>query len=93
MVYDIDTRRIMPEYLEMVLRNEQILNWFKSSSSGTTGRKRLSQRVFESTEIALPTLEEQRRLMIEIINIRNEQQELERRLKSSENVFNQFVFD
>ena len=93
MVYDIDTKRIMPEYLEMVLRNEQILNWFKSSSSGTTGRRRLSQRVFESTEIALPTLEEQRRLMIEIINIRNEQQELERRLKSSENVFNQFVFD
>ena len=93
MVYDIDTRRVMPEYLEMVLRNEQILNWFKSSSSGTTGRKRLSQSVFEATKIALPSLDEQHRLMAEIMSIREKQQELERQLKSSENAFNQFMFD
>lgn len=93
LVYDIDTKRIMPEYLEMVLCNEQILNQFKSSSSGTTGRRRLSQKVFETTEIALPSLKEQRRLMANILNIRKKQQELEKQLKNSEDQFNQFIFN
>ena len=92
LVYDIDTNRALPEYLELVLRNEQILNRFKSSSSGTTGRRRLSQKVFENTEIALPSLNEQKRLLEEIIFIRNQQQELERKLQGSEMLFNQKVF-
>lgn len=92
LVYDIDTDKVLPEYLELVLRNEQILNQFKSSSSGTTGRRRLSQKVFENTEIALPSLAEQKRLMEEIISIRNQQQELERKLQGSETLFNQKVF-
>lgn len=93
MVYDIDTQRVMPEYLEMVLRNEQILNQFRSSSSGTTGRRRLSQKVFEATKIALPSLNEQHKLMADIVNIREKQQKLESQLKSSEALFNQFIFN
>ena len=93
MVYDIDTLKVMPEYLEMVLRNEQVLNQFRSSSSGTTGRRRLSQRVFEATKIALPSLNEQRKLMADIVNIREKQQELDRQLKNSEDTFNQFIFN
>lgn len=92
LVYDIETNRVLPEYLELVLRNEQILNQFKSSSSGTTGRRRLSQKVFENTEIALPSLVEQKRLLEEIISIRNQQLELERKLQGSETLFNQKVF-
>lgn len=92
MVYDIDTNRVLPEYLELVLRNEQILNQFKSSSSGTTGRRRLSQKVFENTEIALPAKGEQKRLLEDIISIRNQQQELEMKLRGCESLFNQKVF-
>ena len=92
LVYDIDTNRVLPEYLELVLRNEQILNQFKSSSSGTTGRRRLSQKVFENTEIALPSLVEQKRLLEEILSIRNQQQELEKKLQGSETLFNKKVF-
>ena len=62
LVYDIDTTQILPEYLELVLTNEAILNQFSNSSSGTTGRRRLSQKVFENTLIALPSIEEQRNL-------------------------------
>jgi len=93
MVYYIDTNRVAPEYLEMVLRNEQILNQFKNSSSGTTGRRRLSQKVFENTEIALPSLIEQRRLLKEIISIRERQKGLEKLLQESEESFNKIVFD
>ncbi len=92
MVYDIDERRVMPEYLEMVLRNDQILNQFKSSSSGTTGRRRLSQKVFESTEIALPSLDEQAKLLEDIVKIRRQQQELDKLLQGTEDLFNKKVF-
>lgn len=92
MVYDINENRIMPEYLEMVLRNEQILNQFKSSSSGTTGRRRLSQKVFENTEIALPSLEEQAQLLEDIVTIRKQQQELDKLLQGTEESFNKKVF-
>ena len=92
LVYDVDTNKVLPEYLELVLRNEQILNQFKSSSSGTTGRRRLSQKVFENTEIALPSLSEQKRLLEEIMSIREQQQVLEKKLQGSEELFNRKVF-
>ncbi len=92
LVYDVDTNRVLPDYLELVLRNEQILSQFKSSSSGTTGRRRLSQKVFENTEIALPTLSEQKKLLEEIISIRDQQQALEKKLQGSEELFNRKVF-
>ena len=92
LVYDVDTIKVLPEYLELVLRNQQILNQFKSSSSGTTGRRRLSQKVFENTEIALPSLSEQKRLLEEIMSIRNQQKALAKKLQGSEELFNRKVF-
>ena len=93
MVYDIDTEKILPEYLELVLRNEAILNQFDTSSSGTTGRRRLSQKVFENTKIALPSLEEQKSLVSEIVRIRKSQKDLEDLLKSNIEAFNQTIFN
>lgn len=93
LVYDIDIEKILPEYLELVLCNETILNQFDTSSSGTTGRRRLSQKVFENTKIALPSLEEQKSLVSEIIRIRKSQKNLEELLKSNIEAFNQTVFN
>ena len=93
LVYNIDTEKILPEYLELVLRNEAILNQFDASSSGTTGRRRLSQKVFENTKIALPNMEEQKSLVSEIIKIRKSQQDLEELLKSNVEAFNQTIFN
>lgn len=93
LVYDIDTEKILPEYLELVLRNKAILNQFDTSSSGTTGRRRLSQKVFENTKIALPSLEEQKSLVSEIIRIRKSQKDLEDLLKSNIEAFNQTIFN
>ena len=77
LVYDIDTTQILPEYLELVLTNDAILNQFSNSSSGTTGRRRLSQKVFENTLIALPSIDEQRNLLAKILEIRETQKSLE----------------
>lgn len=93
MVYDIDRNKVLPEYLELVLQNETILNQFANSSSGTTGRRRLSQRVFEDTRIALPSLKEQHNLVAEIIQIRESQKALENRMKVNIESFNHKIFN
>ena len=92
LVYDIDTTQILPEYLELVLTNEAILNQFSNSSSGTTGRRRLSQKVFENTLIALPSIEEQRNLTAKILEIRKTQKSLEEQMQKNIEYFNNMIF-
>lgn len=92
MVYDIDRTQILPEYLELVLTNEAILNQFANSSSGTTGRRRLSQKVFENTSIALPSLEEQRKLIARILEIRKTQKSLDELMQQNIEKFNNKIF-
>ena len=92
MVYNIDTTKIVPEYLELVLTNEAILNQFSNSSSGTTGRRRLSQKIFENTLIALPPIDEQRELIAKILEIRKMQKSLEEQMQKNIEYFNNKIF-
>ena len=92
LVYDIDTTQILPEYLELVLTNDAILNQFSNSSSGTTGRRRLSQKVFENTLIALPSIDEQRNLLAKILEIRETQKSLEEQMLKNIEYFNNKIF-
>jgi type I restriction enzyme M protein len=93
MVYDIREDRVLPEYLQLVLQNPSILNQFASSSSGTTGRRRLSQQVFERTSIALPTVSEQRTLLADILQVKESIRKLETLMAQSLNQFNQSIFE
>ena len=92
LVYDIDKTQILPEYLELVLTNDAILNQFSNSSSGTTGRRRLSQKVFENTLIALPSIDEQRNLLAEILEIRKTQKSLDEQMQKNIEYFNNKIF-
>lgn len=92
LVYDIDKTQILPEYLELVLTNDAILNQFSNSSSGTTGRRRLSQKVFENTLIALPSIDEQRNLLAEILDIRKTQKSLDEQMQKNIEYFNNKIF-
>ena len=92
LAYDIDTTQVLPEYLELVLTNDAILNQFSNSSSGTTGRRRLSQKVFENTLIALPSIEEQRNLLAKILEIRETQKSLEEQMQENIKNFNNKIF-
>ena len=92
LVYDIDKTQILPEYLELVLTNDAILNQFSNSSSGTTGRRRLSQKVFENTLIALPSIDEQRNLLAEILEIRKAQKSLDEQMQKNIEYFNNKIF-
>lgn len=92
MVYDVITSKVLPEYIELVLQNEAILAQFANSSSGTTGRRRLSQKVFENARIALPTIELQRQLVKKILEIREAQKQLEKDLGDTLSLFNKKIF-
>ncbi|MCD8295047.1 MAG: N-6 DNA methylase [Clostridia bacterium] len=92
LVYDINANRILPGYLELVLNNKAILDQFANSSSGTTGRKRLSQKMFESTIIALPPLAEQANLINEILEIRELQKSMEELMNTKISDFNSKIF-
>ena len=72
MVFDLDKVQVFPPYLELALNNDAILYQYKNASNGSTGRKRLSQVIFLSTRIPLPTLEEQKDMVEGIVNMENE---------------------
>lgn len=82
MVFDLDETRVNPAYLELALNNDAILDQYKSASNGSTGRKRLSQAIFLSTRIPLPSIEEQKEMVEEIVSMRNKIKELSERIES-----------
>lgn len=81
MVFVLDEAQVYPPYLELALNDDAILDQYKNASNGSTGRKRLSQAVFLSTRIPLPTLEEQRNMVEGIVNMKNEIKKLAEKIE------------
>ena len=65
-VYDIDTTRLLPAYIRWMSKTRDFVDFCKKASEGTTNRVRLKEDRFLSTEISLPLLEEQRRIVAKI---------------------------
>ncbi len=64
--FKLNTQRIIPEYLGWLSRTENFVDLCKAASEGTTNRVRLKEERFLSTSIALPSLEEQQRIVARI---------------------------
>lgn len=63
---NLNTQRIIPEYLGWLSRSADFVDLCKAASEGTTNRVRLKEEKFLATMIALPSLVEQRRLVARI---------------------------
>lgn len=63
-VFDVDTEKIIPQFLVLVSTTEQFLEFARKCSSGTTNRKRIDIEAFLNQQIPLPSIEEQ----VEILN-------------------------
>lgn len=81
MVFDVNKDFVYPPYLELALNDDAILNRFKKASNGSTGRKRLSLMIFLSAKIPVPSLPEQRRLVYDIVKMREEIETLTARIE------------
>ena len=92
LVYKVDTTRVIPEFLELVLASDEILAQYQVESSGSTGRKRLQPQVLLKTRIPLPAMKEQKILTEEIIKTRTLREQLEHKLRKQENKFRETLF-
>lgn len=92
-VFDINTSLVMPEYLELVLSNQSMLEHIKSTCSGSTGRKRLSVSKFLNIKIPLPFIEEQKKYLDRIIELRRQKALLDQQLTEELQSFNNSIFE
>lgn len=58
-----DVHDALPEYLMLVLSSDLFQKYWQTQSSGTTNRQRVSENNFLSSTIALPQIEEQKKLI------------------------------
>lgn len=80
-VFNINKNRVLPDYLLLVICHSAVLQRITSTTSGSTGRRRMSVPRFLSMQIALPSLSEQENLMKGIRQLRQEQDELNRQME------------
>lgn len=65
-VFDVDTEKIIPQFLVLVSTTEKFIEFARKCSSGTTNRKRIDIDAFLNQQIPLPSIEEQENLLFEI---------------------------
>lgn len=86
-VFNINTNRVLPDYLLLTICHPAMLQSITATSSGSTGRRRLSVERFLNMQIALPSLSEQEVLMSNIRSIREKQEELKHQMDTSVGAF------
>lgn len=59
-VFDVDTEKIIPQFLVLVSTTEKFVEFARKCSSGTTNRKRIDIDAFLNQQIPLPSIEEQK---------------------------------
>lgn len=64
--FDINSKRLEPRFMEWMSKTQSFVALCQASSEGTTNRVRLKVERFLKTEIALPPLDEQRRIIARI---------------------------
>jgi len=92
-VFDVNTNKVLPEYLELLLSNPDVLEQIKATASGSTGRKRLSVSKFLSTRLPLPTIEDQHRYVNKIVDLRKQKENLEKDIQKEIELFNHTIFE
>lgn len=61
--YDVDYERINPQFLTLVTKTQQFLDFAEKSSNGTTNRHYLQEEAFLNQQIPLPSIEEQESIL------------------------------
>lgn len=61
--YDVDYERINPQFLTLVTKTQQFLDFAEKSSNGTTNRHYLQEDAFLNQQIPLPSIEEQKLIL------------------------------
>lgn len=92
-VFDVNTRIVIPQYLELILSYPAMLRQIEATCSGSTGRRRLSISKFLNTKIPLPPIDEQSRLLGALKALQEEQRNIESKINSEIISINNSIFD
>jgi type I restriction enzyme S subunit len=71
-VFNILENRLNPSYLAWLCRTAPFIEECKRASEGTTNRVRLQEEKFLRTEISLPSVSEQRRIVASVDSLKNQ---------------------
>lgn len=64
-VFDVETKKIIPQFLVLVSTTDKFVEFARKCSSGTTNRKRIDIDAFLNQQIPLPSKEEQEKILKE----------------------------
>lgn len=92
-VFNIDASKVLPDYLVLILCHPSVLRHLAATTSGSTGRRRLSVPRFLALHIALPPLSKQEQMLTRIRRLREEARRLEHLLGESVQSFYSNVFN
>ncbi len=92
LTYDIDTTKILPQFLELVISTKTFVEFCKQFSSGTTNRQRLNENLFLNASIPLPSITEQSRMANDITRLKKIISESEIKLTNARKEFEQEIF-
>ena len=92
-VFDVNRQKVLPEYLELFLSNQSVLDKIKASCTGSTGRKRLTVNGFLNLQMPLPSLNLQESYVHKIVELKREKKIIEQTIEDQINAFNQKLFE
>jgi len=90
--YDLDETQIEPYYLALITTTNEFLQFCQNSSSGTTGRHYLKEDKFLDVKIPLPSLKQQRKMIKEIVAMRDNITSLEYKKTTEISNFEKRIF-
>ena len=83
-VFDVDTSKIIPQFLVLVSTTEKFVEFARKCSSGTTNRKRIDIDAFLNQQIPLPSIEEQAAILSGYNTAINDIRKIEKKIKEYE---------
>lgn len=92
-VFSINKEQVVPDYLLLVICHPAVLQRITSTTSGSTGRRRMSIPRFLAMQIALPSLSEQEKLISNILSLREEQDILKHKMERNVELFYEHIID
>ncbi len=90
--YDINEQIVLKEYLELLCKKQVFTNFSIEASEGTTNRKYLREEKFLGLTIKLPSIPEQKRLILKLGELISKIDEVENLQEAQERELNNLLF-
>lgn len=91
LAYDVNEKKVNPQYFLLVCTTKQFATFCQSCSSGTTNRQRIDEAEFLNIKVPVPSLEEQEQLVNTYNEKRNESLGQENEAKQIDKGINKYL--